>query len=208
MNKKIISLFLLGLTLFLAFNLLNSKKVSAEENDQTISIIQVTDEELNSPIVDDQNLQILETDGSITIFDNIRDMRAYSDFEKLNDNSYSIMTGTRETLVGTQIKKMQFLSYSKHTKEWAPVEKYILESGKSYSFSSNISTKWGNVVGVSFSHKSSVSRVIPANKAKMSKLAGYADLEIKRYKVTQPNVTTFYVTRVKKTNTYIKPRYQ
>lgn len=209
MSKKIKMLLLLSLAILLSLVVTNSQSISAEKesNNDLNTLEPIIIEKPNSPIIDLENLEILETDGSLTIFDNAEDMENYLNYMESIDDTYTTMAKVGETVVGTQYKKMQFISYSKYTPDWTKASSYTLKKGNTYSFSSKIKSKWGNV-SVSFSRKHGVNTNIPANSKKFSKLAGYADLKIQRIKVTLPTVPTFYKTKVTKTNTYIKVKYK
>jgi hypothetical protein len=79
-----------------------------------------------SDVVDYENLQILETDGSVSTFDNLEDMEKYVSYLEETKNtakpggSKSIIQPQvfGETVVGTQYKDYQFMGYSKYTKYW------------------------------------------------------------------------------------------
>lgn len=192
MKTKVKVFFLLSFSILLSLIVTNGSNVSAS----TIDPLEV----------DFDNLIITEEDGSYSIFDNSEDMEDY--INTVNSINPMSRLGLGESLVGTQNKKMQFLSYSKYTPDWALASSYTLKKGNTYSFSSKIKSKWGNVK-VSFSRKHGVNTKIPANAKKYSKLAGYADLKIQRIKVTKPNLhNSYYKTKVTKTNTYIKPKYK
>ncbi|HIZ53811.1 MAG TPA: hypothetical protein IAA20_07715 [Candidatus Enterococcus avicola] len=175
---------------------------------QVASASVVTDSPIDlSTTIDYDNLQITETDGSTLNFDNIDDMKIYvANFKKpQKDGVEPYVYG--KTIVGTQYKNYQFMGYSKYTKEWAKPSAYTTQSSDSQTFSHKISTKWGDTTA-SYSQSKGVSRTIPANKKKWSRLAGYADLKIVRHKITQPSFGTIYTTKVTKLNSYIAVKYK
>lgn len=187
-----------------------------------------------SNTVDEENLYILEADGSTLNFDNIDDMKKYVDaFKKpQGDNVASIKTLQKnsiepsfntlqvsegegdfqaavfgETIIGTEYKKYHFMGYSKFTPDWAKPSSYTTLSSQSQSFSQKISTKWGDTTA-SYTQSQGVNRTIPADAKRWSRLAGYADLKIVRKKITQPSFGTIYTTKVTKTNSYIAVKYK
>lgn len=197
MKFKVLSI-ILGSFLFLALGF-NQEEVSA--NGLT--------ESLNEGIVIDyDNLQITELDGSIILFDNKEDMEIHlNNSEEVQKDTIGIYA-LGETVVGTQYKSYQFLGYSKFTPSWTKASRYTLTNNQTESFSSKVTTDWGDV-SVSFSKSYGVNTSIPADSSRFSKLAGYADLKIERIKVSQPNLSSsYYKTKVTKTNTYVAVRYQ
>lgn len=206
MKKLKVLLFFLGSFLFLT---ISSNQVASAESLEGQSIIKL-DNVINlngEPVIDYENLQITETNGSIILFDNLDDMNTYL---TALENPQKDKVGTYvfgETIVETKYKYFEFMGYSKHTKEWCKCTDYTVLSSQSETFSHKVSTDWGDVTA-SFTHSSGVNRKIEADKSRWSKLAGYADLKIERVKITQPSFGTLYTTRVKTTNSYIAVRYQ
>lgn len=180
---------------------------NASASSHTDKAIKITPED-NSLVLQDEydfeNLQIMETDGSILTFESTEDMSSYIS-SHLN-GSTTMALG--ETLVGTQIKKMQFISYSNSTKEWTKASKYTLSKSSKIGITGKVPTKWGDI-SVSFTRKYDVATTIPADSKKFSKLAGYSDLKIQRYKVSRPNMhNSYHVTKTTKTQNYIKVKYK
>lgn len=204
-------LFFLGSFLFLAIgsNQVASASTVLPEGLEEQSIIKV-ESVINltgEPVIDYENLQITESNGSMILFDNLEDMNTYvAALENLQkDKIGTYVFG--ETIVDTQYKYYQFMGYSKHTAEWCQCTDYTVLSSQSETFSHKVTTDWGDVTA-SFSYSSGVNRKIDADKSRWSKLAGYADLKIERVKITQPSFGTLYTTRVKTTNKYLAVRYK
>lgn len=211
LKKLKVLLFFLGSFLFftISSNQVASASTLLPEGLEEQSIIKV-DNVINlngQPIVDYDNLQITESNGSMILFDNLEDMKTYL---AALENTQKDKIGTYvfgETIVDTQYKYYQFMGYSKHTAEWCKCTDYTVLSSQSETFSHKVATEWGDVTA-SFSYSSGVNRRIEADKSRFSKLAGYADLKVERVKITQPSFGTLYTTRVKTTNSYLAVRYQ
>lgn len=165
---------------------------------------------VSSSKVDFENLYIKKSDGSITAFDNIKDMQLHLNY--INSNGYApeFITLARlgHRLIGTQYKYRVFSGYSKFTPFWTKASLYTLTNNQSESFSSTTNTDWGSI-NFSFSKSYGVSTNIPADSTRYSRLAGYADLKIERYYVSLPNLHNgYYKTEVTVQNIYIDPIYQ
>lgn len=168
-----------------------------------------------SDVLDYENLQIHETDGSVVTFDNLGDMEKYVNYleetkntEKSGDSKSIIQPQVfGETVVGTQYKNYQFMGYSKYTKDWQKNSQYTVTKSKSQTYSKKVNTKWGDV-SFSYSQSEGVTRTIPANAKKWSRLAGYADIKIQRVKITQPSFGTIYTTKTKKLAHYTAVKYK
>lgn len=190
--------------------------VQANEDDTNVKSEQ-TDLENNGRLseIDFNKLAIVEKDGSESFFETKEDMQLYITYSNLPNTEQNV--GLRlisaagaigETVVGTEYKKMKFLSYSKYTPSWAKASSYTLSQGRSDTFSSNFDTKFG-AVSASFTKNYGTTTTIPANKKKYSRIAGYADLKIQKIKVSLPNVSsTFYKNKVTKQEKYVKPKYK
>lgn len=182
---------------------------------QLISASTISEKPINQPInlsnqVDYDNLQIQETDGSIISFDNLSDMKKYvKAFEQTKKSNESIIQPLvfGQTVVGTQYRYFQFMGYSKYTKDWQKNSQYTITKGQSQTFSNKITTNWGDVT-ISYSHSEGVTRTIPADAKRWSRLAGYADLKIQRIKTTQPSFGTIYTTKTTKLNLYTDVKYK
>lgn len=197
MKKFKVLLFFLSAFVILSFNNYEASAAEDSSNDDASSIDY------------DNNLQITESDGSIIFFDNQEDMEAHLDYMKSIDENPGIAPlAIGETLVGTQYKKMQFLGYSKFTPSWTYANSYQLVNNQSETFSSKVNTDWGDV-GISFSKSYGVNTTIPANSKKLSRLGGYADIKVERYRVSLPNVSSSYYKNVAKTTaTYVIVKYK
>lgn len=162
-------------------------------------------------IVDYENLFMQEFDGSITYFDSIEDMEAYLNpsygFNSSDNLGLQPMSAVGKTLIGTEYKNFQFMGYSKFTKDWQKNSQYTTSKGESQTFSKKITTKWGDV-SASFSYTEGVTRTIPADATRWSRLAGYADLKIERFKSSGHNFGTIYTTKVTKRAVYTDVRYK
>lgn len=196
MKKFKILLFFLSSFLILSFNNYEASAAENSSNEDTSNI-------------DYDNLQITESDGSIIFFDNLEDMETHLDYiDSINEDPGIVPLAIGETLVGTQYKNKEFLGYSKFTPSWTYASSYVLINNQSETFSSKVNTDWGDV-GVSFSKSYGVNTNIPANSNKLSRLGGYADIKIERYKVSLPNVSSSYYKNVAKTtNTYVLVKYK
>lgn len=157
------------------------------------------------PKIDYNNFQVYNSDGSITVYDNLQDMQRDLNFNNRFLTAKAFAPG--EKLVSTQKKDKVFLGYSKYTKTWTKASSYTLL--KSETFSTGFTTKWDSKVNISYSISSGINTTIPANKKKFSKVAGYADITVKRYKVTQPNLSSsFYKNKVTYRDRYTKVKYK
>ncbi len=193
---------LFSLLAVLLFSVISSQLVSAST---------ITENPINlSERLDYDNLEIHETDGTILIFDNLSDMenyvKAFEQPAKYKDSDMQPLV-FGESLIGTENKKFVFLGYSKFTPDWQKNSQYTTSKGESQTYSNKVTTKWGDV-SVSHNHTEGVTRTIPANSKKWSRLAGYADLKIERYKITQPSFGTIYTTKTKKLNVYTAVKYK
>lgn len=162
-----------------------------------------------TPKIDYNNFQVYNSDGSITIYDNLQDMQKDLAFGKSSlPNKSSILSArTWEKLVSTQKKNKVFLGYSKFTKTWTKASSYTLL--KSETFSTGFTTKWDSKVNLSYSTSSGINTTIKANKKKFSKIAGYADITIKRYKVVHPKMSSsFYKNEVTYRDRYTQVKYK
>ncbi|QTD40522.1 hypothetical protein [Sporosarcina sp. Te-1] len=130
-------------------------------------------------------------------------------FEQPEESNESIIQPLvfGETLIGTEYKYFEFMGYSKYTKDWQKNSHYTTTKGESQTFSNKVTTTWGDV-SVSYSHSEGVTRTIPADASRWSRLAGYADLKIERFKITQPSFGTIYTTKVTKLNLYTDVKYK
>lgn len=161
---------------------------------------------LSKDFIDFSNLQIAEPDGTVLTFDSEEDMSSYLSAKNSNKFNQMETLAVGETLVGTETKKMQFVSY--HTSSWGQLPGYTVDNGSTLGISGKIPSKWGDV-GVSFTKTYNVSVTYPADKKRWSKLAGYADVKIERYKVFKPNMpTSYYVNKTKVLEKYIKVKYK
>lgn len=180
-------------------------------SNQLASASTITGEPIDlSNLIDYDNLQIQETDGSIISFDSLSDMEKYVNaFEQPQKDNESIIQPLAfgETIVGTEYKYFQFMGYSKFTTDWQKNSSYTVSQGESQTYSNKVTTQWGDV-SVSYSHSEGVSRTIPADANKWSRLAGYADLKIERIKTTQPSFGTLYTTKTTKLNLYTDVKYK
>ena len=210
MEKLKFLLFVLGSFLFLtiSFNQAASASSLTDSLDEE-SIIKLDSVIYleGQPVIDYENLQITETNGSIILFDNLDDMETYL---KALETPQKDKMGTYafgQTIVDTKYKYFEFMGYSKYTPQWCKCSAYSVSSSDTETFSHKVSTDWGDVTA-SFSYSNGVSRTISANQTRWSKLAGFADLKIERIKTTQPSFGTLYSTRVTTLNSYIAVKYQ
>lgn len=83
---------------------------------------------VSSSKVDFENLYIKKSDGSITAFDNIKEMRLHLNY--INSNGYApeftTLARLGHRLIGTQYKNKVFSGYSKFTPFWTKASLYIL----------------------------------------------------------------------------------
>ena len=162
------------------------------------------------PVIDYETLSIQESIDSITFFDNIDDMSMYvSSITQSNSDVIGTepMSAVGKTLIGTEYKNYQFMGYSKYTKDWQKNSQYTTTKGESQTYSTKVTTKWGDVTA-SFNFSEGVTRTIPADATRWSRLAGYADLKIQRFKSSGHNFGTIYTTKVTKLNLYTAVKYK
>lgn len=89
---------------------------------------------------------------------------------------------TRTTVIKTETKENQFVGYNSMTPDWAPVSKYTLSAGKSYSWSGTYT--WEKFTfKLSGSKSNTVKREIPADSKKYSRLAVKHTMKYKKIKV-------------------------
>lgn len=102
---------------------------------------------ISSSKVDFENLYIKKSDGSITAFDNIKDMQLHLNY--INSNGYApeFITLARlgHRLIGTQYKYRVFSGCSKFTPFWTKASLYTLTNNQSESFSSTTNTDWESI---------------------------------------------------------------
>ena len=162
------------------------------------------------PVIDYETLSIQESIDSITFFDNIDDMSMYVSIIKTSNSDVigtEPMSAVGKTLIGTQYKDFYFMGYSKYTPDWQRNKEYTVSKGDGQTYSTKVNTKWGDV-SASFTLSEGVSRTISADNTRWSRLAGYADLKIQRFKSSGHNFGTIYTTKVTKLNLYTDVKYK
>jgi len=213
-----------ALTLSLSLNLTSAH---AEEDTSSEIIPEETimgENPVTERKVDFNNLSVTELDGSVTLYNTLEEMQidlTYSQTPKIpkrpltekprfpgaeEDTVTTAALG--ETYIGTKYYDMKFMGNSQYTPNWAYASSYVLNAAEDDHFEATFTTPYGEITS-GFSRSYGVQTTIPANKKKFSKLSGYADLKIKTWRVSKPNVSiSYYKNKVTKLNTYVKVRYK
>lgn len=139
------------------------------------------------------SLDFLAKDDESTIVEIINDNNAVSEFGNRNIAPRAVGRYLKETVVSTQRKNHQFISYKNAA--WSKVSQYTASGSFSVGYSI-----FGSRLTVSVNIGSS--KTIPANPSRYSKLAIFADITYKKYKVEE-----YYGTNKKPTRTYYKVKY-
>lgn len=216
-----------ALTLSLGLNLTS---VHAEEEDTSSEIIPAETIMGEDPVterkVDFENLSVTELDGSVTFYNALEEMQLDLTFSQTpripklplsekprfpgaqEDDTMTTSGSLGETYIGTKYHYMKFMGNSQFTTNWTKASSYVMSSSKSDHFEATFTTGYGEITS-GFTRSYGVETTIPANKKKYSKLSGYADLKIKTWRVSKPNVSiSYYKNKVTKLNTYVKVRYK
>lgn len=208
MKKTLLS----GVALTMALTLPTINVDASSENTNLNSDANVENVAFNYLDVDYQKLQVQESEDTFVFFDSLRDMELYLVHNiptpTSSSNSFATMAAIGETLVGTEYKNYQWMGYSRFTPSWTKASSYVLNSNETETFTGTVSSKFGSVEA-KFVRSYGVSTNIPANSSRYSRLAGWADLTIKRYRVSLPNLSTsYYKNKVTVRNNYVDVKYK
>lgn len=124
---------------------------------------------------------------------------------------YSSAT-VRNTIISSSRYNYKWIGYLSESAEWTRAS-YILSSGRSYSVSGSM-TYEGMGVSLSTTYSSGVSRTLPADPSRYSRLGMYADITVRKYKsdksvdnYTGQVLSTWYSSAVTHHNQYVTVVY-
>lgn len=162
-------------------------------------------------------IQITTKDGRVLSFPSEQDYQNYLKTERASLKEGNVYTPQvlsfqkKKTLVSSERKNMLFVGYSKLTPDWSKAAYYDINKGSKVKIGGSYKYK-GVSVNIGFSKSYGVTTRIYANKNKWSKLAGYADITFKRYRVdvyeSGQKLYSYYETTKTTHNTYIKVKYK
>ena len=121
-------------------------------------------------------------------------------------------TTVRNTLISSSSYSYKWIGYLSEPAEWTRASSYTLSSGRSYSVSGSM-TYEGVGVSLSTTYSSGVSRTLPADPSRYSRLGMYADITVRKYKsesvdnYTGQVLSTWYSSAVTYHNKYITVVY-
>ena len=125
---------------------------------------------------------------------------------------YSSAT-VRNTIISSSRYNYKWIGYLSESAEWTRASSYILSSGRSYLVSGSM-TYEGMGVSLSTTYSSGVSRTLPADPSRYSRLGMYADITVRKYKsdksvdnYTGQVFSTWYSSAVTHHNQYVTVVY-
>ena len=125
---------------------------------------------------------------------------------------YSSAT-VRNTIISSSRYNYKWIGYLSESAEWTRASSYILSSGRSYLVSGSM-TYEGMGVSLSTTYSSGVSRTLPADPSRYSRLGMYADITVRKYKsdksvdnYTGQVLSTWYSSAVTHHNQYVTVVY-
>lgn len=183
----------------------NTETLSMESPDDTNF---VTDTEEH---IVDKNISIVNDEGDEIFFTNIEDKKKYLQQQGLKRKTRAIGVSRRTEKMGSNRYKMKFAGYSNTTPNWTKAKQYRISKNKGVKFGLNASYK-GVGVKLGFSKVYGTTIVIPANSKKYSKLAGYQDVTLTKYRTIYYQAdrriqTINHVTKKVHAN-YVKVKYK
>lgn len=182
MNKKIKTLLTSLFFATLCIIMVNANVVQAEEITDIEPIEEITEVVQVEEDLDQYYKVIQNADGENVYFPTESDYETYLKTQTSNPNERAIAIHYRETLVSSQRTDMKFVGYNKGTPSWTYASEYELSNGDEVSVSGNY--EWnGFSFNLGFTQSYSTTAIIPADKKKLSRLAGYVDVTVKKYKI-------------------------
>lgn len=176
------------------------------------NVVEVQAEEIADEEDLDQYYKVIQNaDGDNVYFPTENDYEVYIKNQTNNPNQRAIAIHYRETLVSAKRTDMKFVGYNKGTPAWTYADGYELSRGDEVSVSGSYEYS-GLTFNLGFTKSYSTTTIIGADNKKLSRLAGYVDVTVRKYKIETIESGMVLATRYegKKTihNKYVLVKYK
>lgn len=175
------------------------------------------DDSAEASLTNPLEVEIVQDDGTIITFPTQEDydkyllhMQTQLRNKHLNDDP-KMMLNDKRTVVEKSTKNKLFVGYSNMTPNWVYTKVYNVTAKKTHSVSGTY-TFSGVPVNISFSFSSGVTYPISADKNRLSRLGGYADITFTKTRIDTyhmgEKLYSRYVTSKKIHDTYLLVKYK